>query len=56
MFMGAHGTPMDANAYLASVRFLTRDDFHRSMLEDQQIGLSYYLLAVAEQFASCSGQ
>lgn len=55
MFMGAHGTLMDANAYLASVRFLIRDDFHRSMLEDQQIGLSYYLLAVAEQFASCSG-
>lgn len=51
-FLQEHGTKMDAKAYLASNRFLAQDDFHRNMLEDQQIGLSYYLLAVAEKFAS----
>lgn len=49
-FLRDHGVQMDANAYLASIRFLIQDDFHRSMLEDQQIGLSYYLLAAAEKF------
>ena len=51
-FMQEHGIQMDAKAYLASTRFLAQDDFHRNMLEDQQIGLSYYLLAVAEKLAS----
>jgi len=34
------------------IRFLVQDGFHRNGLEDQQIGLSYYLLAAAEKFAS----
>ncbi|CAA7602255.1 Putative DNA-binding domain protein [Acididesulfobacillus acetoxydans] len=51
-FLQEHGTQMDANAFLVSTRFFAQDDFHRNMLEDQQIGLSYYLLAVADKFAS----
>lgn len=51
-FLQEHDTKLDANAYLASTRFLAQDDFHRNMLEDQQIGLSYYLVAAAEKFAS----
>ena len=53
-FLQEHGTQMNASAYLASTRFLAQDDFHRNMLEDQQIGLSYYLIAVAERFTSSS--
>ena len=32
-------------------RFFIEDDFHRSVLEHQQTGLSYYMLAAAEAFA-----
>lgn len=28
--------------------------FHLKMLEDQQVGLAYYLAAAAESYASCS--
>lgn len=51
-FLQSHGTQMDANGFLASVKFLVQDDFHRDMLESQQIGLSYYLLTVAERFVT----
>lgn len=51
-FLHRQGTEMDAKGYLASVKFLSQDDFHRDMLESHQIGLSYYLMAVAEQYAA----
>ncbi|MEC0494458.1 MerR family transcriptional regulator [Bacillus glycinifermentans] len=33
-------------------RFFVEDDFHRSVLENEQTGLSYYMLAAAEAFAA----
>lgn len=50
-FLNGHGNPTDARAFRDTVRFLSRDEFHRGMMESQQIGLSYFLLAAAECFA-----
>ena len=47
-FMNAHGHPTDAKSFLQQTRFLVSDDFHRKMLENEQVGLAYYLLAAAE--------
>jgi len=38
--------------FQTQTRFFIEDDFHRGMLENQQTGLSYYLAAAAEAFAS----
>lgn len=50
-FLNTHGTEMDAKAFRNSAQFLSQDDFHRRMMENQQIGLSYFLLAAAERYA-----
>jgi DNA-binding transcriptional MerR regulator len=39
---------MDAQAFAAQTRFLTNDDFHHAMLENQQMGLAYYLYVAAD--------
>ncbi|MEO8243616.1 MAG: MerR family transcriptional regulator [bacterium] len=46
-FVTAQGQPMDAGAFARQTAFFLQDSFHRDMLEGQQIGLSYYLHAVA---------
>ncbi|MFT0802618.1 MerR family transcriptional regulator [Bacillus swezeyi] len=38
--------------FQAQTRFFIEDDFHRSMLENQQTGLSYYIMAAAEAYAA----
>ncbi|MBW7572163.1 MerR family transcriptional regulator [Caproiciproducens faecalis] len=48
-FLNDHGTKMDAGQFYHTSQFLSQDQFHRKMMEDQQIGLSYFLLAAAAQ-------
>lgn len=44
--------PIDARAFAEQSRFFLSDEFHRSMLEEQQTGLSYYICIAAENYAS----
>lgn len=43
---------IDAIGFAAQSRFLMTDNFHRQMLEGQQIGLSYYVCFAAENYAA----
>ncbi|MCE1252606.1 MAG: MerR family transcriptional regulator [Anaerolineae bacterium] len=54
-FLNEHGTSLDVNAFVQQIRFLTGDEFHRKMFENQQTGLSYYLLCAVEAFAANAG-
>jgi len=51
-FLNSHGHNIDAKSFAAQTRFFLDDDFHRSMLENQLIGLSYYLCIAAEIYAN----
>lgn len=51
-FLNKHGISIDANSFLKQTKFFMEDDFHRNMLESQQVGLCYYLSAAAEAYAS----
>ncbi|MGP0586692.1 MerR family transcriptional regulator [Paenibacillus timonensis] len=51
-FMNKHGQPASPDDFVAQARFFLSDDFHRTMLEGQQTGLAYYLLAAAEAYAA----
>lgn len=51
-FLGNHGLGATAEEFAVQARFFREDDFHRSMLESQQTGLSYYLGAAAEAYAA----
>jgi DNA-binding transcriptional MerR regulator len=51
-FLNDHGTSMDAKSFAGLSRFFLEDDFHRNMLECQQIGLCYYLHTAAEMYAA----
>lgn len=51
-FLSNHGHSIDAKSFAAQTRFFLDDDFHRGMLENQQIGLSYYLYTVADMYAA----
>lgn len=42
---------IDAAGFAAQSRFFLTDDFHHSMLEGQQTGLSYYLGIAADHLA-----
>lgn len=44
--------PIDARAFAEQSRFFLSDEFHRTMLEEQQTGLSYYICIAAENYAS----
>ncbi|MBH0332626.1 MerR family transcriptional regulator [Brevibacillus brevis] len=44
--------PIDARDFAEQSRFFLSDEFHRSMLEEQQTGLSYYICIAAENYAS----
>ncbi|RTE07992.1 MerR family transcriptional regulator [Paenibacillus whitsoniae] len=54
-FLQAHGHAIQPDDYAAQSRFFLGDDFHRSMLEAQQVGLAYYLCLAAEAYAAGSG-
>lgn len=43
---------IDAKGFAAQSRFFLTDDFHRGMLESQQIGLSYYIYIAADNYAA----
>ncbi|WP_102273877.1 MerR family transcriptional regulator [Cytobacillus massiliigabonensis] len=47
-FLNKNGHPISKEDYVNQTKFFLQDDFHRDMLEQQQIGLTYYLVAVAE--------
>lgn len=47
-FLNKNGHSISKGDYVNQTKFFLQDDFHREMLEKQQIGLSYYLVAVAE--------
>lgn len=51
-FVNATSFPTDAQSFAAQAKFFLQDDFHRTMLESQQTGLSYYLFAAAEMYAA----
>jgi DNA-binding transcriptional MerR regulator len=51
-FLNEHGTNMDTKSFVSIAKFMVEDDFHRNMLEGQQIGLSYYLYTAAEMYAA----
>ena len=52
LFLNEHGHKIDAKSFAAQTRFFIGDDFHRSMLESQQTGLSYYLCVAADMYAA----
>lgn len=52
LFLNSHGSNIDAKSFVLQTRFFLEDDFHRNMLENQQLGLSYYLCIAAEMHAS----
>lgn len=43
---------IDAAGFAAQSHFLLTDDFHRNMMENQQVGLSYYICAAADHLAT----
>ena len=42
----------NAKSFALQTKFFLSDDFHRNMLENQQVGLSYYLAIAAENLAA----
>ncbi|WP_411678854.1 hypothetical protein [Clostridium thailandense] len=52
IFLNSHGHNIDSKSFTAQTSFFVDDDFHRSMLENQQVGLSYYLYTVANMYAT----
>lgn len=53
-FLNKHGMGIDARSFANIAKFNMEDDFHRNMLESQQIGLSYYLNTAAQMYAAKS--
>lgn len=51
-FLNNHGASMDAKSFVNVSKFFLQDDFHRNMLESQQIGLSYYLYIASEMYSA----
>lgn len=45
-------TEIDAASFAAQSRFFLSDDFHRSMMESQQVGLTYYVCIAADHFTT----
>lgn len=54
LFLNKHGHKTDAKSFAAQTRFFLDDDFHRCMLESQQIGLAYFLYVAADMYATQS--
>lgn len=51
-FLKNHGHNIDAKALATQSKFFLEDDFHRSMLEGQQVGLSYYLCIATDMYSA----
>lgn len=51
IFLNDNVTSMDAKIFVNIAKFMVEDNFHRNMLESQQIGLSYYLYTAAKMSA-----
>ncbi|MBM7871328.1 DNA-binding transcriptional MerR regulator [Clostridium pascui] len=51
-FLNNHGASMDAKSFMNVSKFFLQDDFHRNMLENQKIGLSYYLYTASEMYST----
>lgn len=51
-YLKSQGHSINAKSFAAQARFFLEDEFHRNMLEKQQIGLSYYLCIAAEMYAA----
>lgn len=47
-FLNNNGYITSKEDFVNQTKFFLQDDFHRGMLEHQQIGLAYYLVTVAE--------
>jgi DNA-binding transcriptional MerR regulator len=41
---------INAQRFYEQVQFLVSDEFHRNMLESEQLGLAYYMLAAADAY------
>ncbi|MGA9657718.1 MAG: MerR family transcriptional regulator [Asticcacaulis sp.] len=51
-FLTANGHETSPDQFVIQMEFFLHDGFHRDMLENAQIGLSYYLAAAARAFAT----
>lgn len=51
-FAAGRERPVSPADFAGQAKFFLQDDFHRGMLEAQQTGLSYYLAAAADAYAS----
>lgn len=51
-FLESKGHPSTPQDFLNQTEFFITDDFHRNMLEQQQVGYSYYLNKVASNYLS----
>ncbi|MVX66858.1 MerR family transcriptional regulator [Clostridium chromiireducens] len=51
-FLNKHGHGINAKSFVDQTKFFLEDDFHRSMLENQLTGLSYYLYTAADMYAA----
>ncbi|WP_202595339.1 TipAS antibiotic-recognition domain-containing protein [Halalkalibacter okhensis] len=50
-FINDHIMELDAKGFVESTWFFVNDEFHKNMLEEQQIGLSYYLYTASVHYA-----
>ena len=53
-FLNNHRHEVDRKGFAAQVRFLVGDDFHRKMMETQQVGLAYYFLSAVESWVAAN--
>lgn len=51
-FLNENTINMDAKSFVNTAKFMLEDDFHRNMLENQQLGLTYYQYTAAELYAA----
>ncbi|MCP1144522.1 hypothetical protein [Lysinibacillus endophyticus] len=51
-FLESKGHPSTPQDFLNQTEFFITDDYHRNMLEQQQVGYSYYLNKVASNYLS----
>lgn len=50
-YINDHIMELDSKGFVESTWFFITDEFHKNMLEEQQIGLSYYLYAASVNYA-----
>ncbi|ROR28530.1 TipAS antibiotic-recognition protein [Mobilisporobacter senegalensis] len=52
LYLNDNVASVDTKSFVNTAKFMVDDDFHRNMLESQQIGLAYYLYTAATIYAS----